>query len=44
VLDGSQVLEMLRKQLNADPKFGAVPFGFGILILLQINFPCRPEG
>jgi hypothetical protein len=44
VLDGIQVKEMLRGQLNADPKFGAVPFGFGILIVLQIEFPCRPQG
>ena len=44
VLDGIQVEEMLRRQLSADPKFGAVPFGFGILIVLQIEFPCRPEG
>jgi hypothetical protein len=40
VLDGNEVTEMLRKQLNADPKFGVVPFGFGILIVLQINYPC----
>jgi hypothetical protein len=43
-LTGPQVTEMLRAQLNADPKFGALPFGFGILVVLQIQFPCRPEG
>jgi hypothetical protein len=40
VFDGPEITEMLRKQLNADPKFGAVPYGFGILIVLQINYPC----
>ena len=39
-LTGPQVTEMLRRQLNADPKFGDIPFGFGILIVLQIKFPC----
>ena len=39
-LDGLAVTEMLRRQLNADPKFGEIPFGFGILIVLQIRFPC----
>jgi hypothetical protein len=40
VLDGPELTEMLRRQLNANPKFGAVPFGFGILIVLQITYPC----
>jgi len=40
VLTGPQVTEMLRGQLNADPKFGDLPYGFGILIVLQIKFPC----
>jgi hypothetical protein len=40
VLTGPQVTEMLRVQLNADPKFGDLPYGFGILIVLQIKFPC----
>ncbi len=40
VLTGPQVTEMLRGQLNADAKFGDLPFGFGILIVLQIKFPC----
>jgi hypothetical protein len=40
VLTGSQVTEMLRRQLNADPKFGDLPYGFGILIVLQTKFPC----
>lgn len=40
VLTGPQVAEMLRAQLNADPKFGDLPFGFAILIVLQIKFPC----
>jgi hypothetical protein len=44
VLTGPQVTEILRGQMNADPKFGALPFGFGILVILQINFPCRSEG
>jgi hypothetical protein len=44
VLDGPAVTEMLRRQLKADPKFGAVPYGFGILIVLQINYPCTPQG
>ena len=43
-LTGPQVMEMLRGQLNADPKFGELPFGFGVLVILQIKFPCRPEG
>ena len=38
-LTGPQVTEML-SQLNADPKFGDIPFGFGILVVLQIKFPC----
>jgi hypothetical protein len=42
VLTGAQVTEMLRGQMNADPKFGELPFGFGILVILQIKFPCRP--
>lgn len=33
VLTGPQVAEMLRAQLNADPKFGDLPFGFAILSL-----------
>jgi hypothetical protein len=44
VLTGPQITELLRGQLNADPKFGELPFGFGILVVLQIKFPCRPEG
>jgi hypothetical protein len=44
VLTGPQVMEMLRGQLDADPKFGELPYGFGILVVLQIKFPCRPEG
>ena len=44
VLSGPQVTEMLRKQMSADPKIGGVPFGLAILIVLQINFPCKPEG
>ena len=40
MLDGPEITEMLRRQLNADSKFGAIPFGFGILIVLQINYPC----
>ena len=44
VLTGLQVTEMLCGQLNADPKFGELPYGFGILVILQIKFPCRPEG
>jgi hypothetical protein len=40
VLDDPELTEMLRRQLNADPKFGAVPIGFGILIVLQITYPC----
>ena len=40
VLTGPQVTEMLRSQLHADPKFGDIPFGFGILVVLQIKFPC----
>ena len=39
---GPQLTEMLGGQLNADPKFGELPFGFGILVVLQIKFPCRP--
>jgi hypothetical protein len=40
VLTGPEVTEMLRGQLNADPKFGELPFGFGIFIVLQTAFPC----
>ena len=40
VLTGPQVIEMLRGQLNADPKFGDLPFGFAILVVLQMRFPC----
>ena len=40
-LDGPEVTEMLRRQLNADPKFGEIPYGFGILVVLQIRFPCK---
>ena len=40
VLSGPQVTEMLREQLNADPKFGELPFGFGILVVVQSKFPC----
>ena len=39
-LSGPEVREMLRGQLNADPKFGELPYGFGILVILQIRFPC----
>ena len=39
VLTGLQVTEMLRGQLNADPKFGKLPFGFAVLVVLQIKFP-----
>ena len=39
-LSGLQVAEMLHEQFKADPKFGDLPFGFGILIVLQIKFPC----
>jgi hypothetical protein len=31
-LTGPEVTEMLRGQLNADPKFGELPFGFGIVV------------
>ena len=40
VLTSPQVKEMLRGQLNADPKFGDLPFGFAILVVLQMKFPC----
>lgn len=40
VLTDPQVIEMLRGQLNADPKFGDLPFGFAILVVLQMRFPC----
>ena len=39
-LSGPEVREMLREQLNADPKFGELPYGFAILVILQIRFPC----
>jgi hypothetical protein len=35
VLTGLQVAEMLRGQLNADQKFGELPFGFGNQFSLQ---------
>ena len=40
VLTGPQVTEMLRRQLNTDPKFGDLPFGLAILNL-QIKFSLR---
>jgi hypothetical protein len=40
VLTGPEVTEMLRGQLKADSKFGELPFGFGIFIVVQAAFPC----
>lgn len=39
-LSGPDVTEMLREQFKEDPNFGNLPFGFGIVIILQIKFPC----
>ena len=40
VLAGPEVTEMLRGQLKANSKFGELPFGFGIFIVVQAAFPC----
>src|SRR5262245_51356075 len=42
-LTGPQVVEMLRGWASSDPKFGGVPYGFGVLLARQKSFPVRTD-
>jgi hypothetical protein len=39
-LDGSQILVMIRKGVEADSKLGEAPFGLAILQIFIAAFPC----
>ena len=38
---GTQVLEMVRRQVDKNPAVGDMPYGLAILITLQKTFPCK---
>jgi hypothetical protein len=42
--NSNDVIDMLRRTAQADPKISDIPYGFGILITMQRNYPCPNNG
>jgi hypothetical protein len=43
VLTGPQIIDMLRREIDEDPKAGIYPYGFAILMANAKVFSCSPQ-